>query len=199
MYPRVFKGIYNTTIILVFTDMAEAMESRQTIISYQEGKDLIYAVAGLFSIASAYYDIVNNAEEKERMKRLMKGLVDKWLEKLSPIPYINGLTDELSRIVKRKLWEIIPDITEYLFERILIETIAFKNRALAGDNEIIMETLADTLSIHTVLLLESLHGTKINWSNYPLIRDLIWNTDDAVVKIQRLASIIAISLVLSTN
>ena len=179
--------------------MAETIESSQTIISYQETKDLLYAVAGLLSITSAYYDIVNDGQEKERTKYVIKGLIDKWLEKLSPIPYINGLTDELSKIVKRRLWEIIPDITEHLFERILIETVIFKNKALAGDDEIILETLADTLSIHTVLLLENLHGSWIDWSNYPVIKDIIWGADDAGTKIQKLASIVAISLVLSTN
>ncbi|RLG83784.1 MAG: hypothetical protein DRO40_03410 [Thermoprotei archaeon] len=179
--------------------MAETIESSQTIIPYQETKDLLYAVAGLLSITSAYYDIANNEQEKEEAKYIIKGLIDKWLEKLSPIPYINGLTDELSEIVKRKLWEAVPDITENLFERILVETIIFKNRALAGDDEVVLETLADTLSIHTVLLLESLHGSRIEWRNYPVIKSIIWDTTDTCTKIQKLASIVAISLVLSTN
>ncbi len=179
--------------------MAETIESSQTIISYQETKDLLYAVAGLLSITSAYHDIVNDIREKKRIKYVIKGLVDKWLETLSPVPYINGLTDELSRIVRRKLWEIIPDITEYLFERILIETIIFKYKALSGDDEIVLETLADTLRMHSILLLESLHGSWIDWNKYPVIKDIIWGTDGASTRIQKLASVIAISLVLSTN
>ncbi|GEM_PF-1673487 len=199
MYPRVFKGMYLDTIVLVLWGMAETLESTYTVTMHRETKDLLYAVAGLLSIVSTYHDIIEDSFEKERSRMAIRALVDKWLELVSPIQYVNGLTTEVSRIVRRKLWEVIPDLTEDLLEKILVETPVFKSRALANDDPVVLEALADTLAVHTVLLLESLHGTWVNWGNYPIIKEIIWGLNDPADRVYKLVSVVALALVLSTN
>ncbi len=179
--------------------MAETIPKPTPVVILNQ-MDTGYAVSALVSIVSAYYEIAPSQEEREYAKTVIRGLIDKWLEALSPIPYINGLTGELSKIVRRKLWESVNDLTEQVMERILAETIVFKHRSLAQEDPLVLEAMADTLAVHAVLLLEALHGTWINWNEYPVLNSIIWGTgEEPGERIRSLAAVIAIAFVLATN
>ncbi len=180
--------------------MAETLEKQFTSsLQIPSEKSFVEAIAGLVSIASAYYSIVGSVEEREHAIALIKASLDKWLETIAPLEYIPGLVDELDRLVEKPLWDTIPDLTEDLFEKILVETLVFKKKVLVEDQDVVLEAIADTYRAHTIMLLEVLHGGEIDWSSYPRLSDIMWGTSDPFDVVRRLATVNALAIVLSTN
>ncbi len=182
--------------------MAETL-SRQvhTLLDTVSDRDYVEAIAGLLSITTTYYSIVSDYNERQHALSIIRGCIDKWLETIAPLEYIPGLVDELDRIVDKPLWDAIPVLTEGLFEKILVETKVFKEKTLVGSeyDDVVMEAIADTYRVHTILLLESLSNRDIDWSEYPVLSSILWSSNDPCDQVRKLATVNALAIVLSLN
>ena len=88
-----------------------------------------------------------------------------------------------------------------MFEKILVETKVFKEKTLVGSeyDDVVMEAIADTYRVHTILLLESLSNRDIDWSEYPVLSSILWSNNDPCDQVRKLATVNALAIVLSLN
>jgi len=87
----------------------------------------VEALSDLLTQFLIYYKVASSAEEREYAKRMVWGLVTKWVEMLGPVKYIPGLIDEVSSIVRRKLWDVDEIPIDELRE--LLVTVYLLNKA----------------------------------------------------------------------
>lgn len=168
-----------------------------TVLQQPTPRDVGYFIANIISIASIYKELVSDEEEKSHAINYITTAFDKWLELVSPIEYIPGLVEKLDKIIKNPFWEIIPDLGEDLFERILVESIVFKEESLGKTDPVILEALAETLQVHTILLLEKLSGSKEE--AWKIVEEVLSSATNAIEVIRKTISIAAVALSLSMN
>ncbi len=176
------------------------ISSKDKGIALEYGKDpvsIAYSIADLFTILLAYENISENDMEKEETKRKMWGLVNKWLETVSPLKYIPGLVDEVYGMIKYKIWDISQYINDSLIEELIIYTILFKQKALGNEEPEVLEALSEALANRIKLLMHVL-GAEIpaNSTSWKIIHE---KTDDPSDKILDLVTLIATVFVLATN
>ncbi len=165
----------------------------------ERDNNVLYAIPELISIAASYYAITSDPSEKEYAKNVIRSLVNKWLDIIAPILYIPGLVDELSNLVDKRLWEALPDVTEDLLEKIMVETKMFKELSRQGFvSETVYNAVKEAYALHTLEFLEALSNKTIEPSRYPILAKIIDDVEDQDIII-KLATINAIALVLSTN
>ncbi|WFO74546.1 hypothetical protein J4526_05525 [Desulfurococcaceae archaeon MEX13E-LK6-19] len=171
--------------------------TKTTIIQTPSPKDIGYFIADIISIASVYKDLVVDDKGKEEAIRYITAAFDKWLELVSPIEYIPGLVEKLDKIIKHPFWDIIPELTEDLFERILIESVVFKEELFKNNEPIILEALAETIQAHAIILLEKLSGDAK--AAEEIVLETINTPADPSETIRKAITIIAVALTLSLN
>ncbi len=179
--------------------MSLAMEdkaalSMYTPTVYEQG----VSEADLLAIALAYHDIALSDEQREEAKTIIRGLVDKWLETLSPLPYIEGLAGDVYRAVSgKKLWE--AGIDEDTLTHIIVDTVLFKEEADKGAPEPILEALAIVLSIRVKEFFEKVAGEAIVSDKYPVLASIIEHGGEPDEWIRKLSASAALALVMMTN
>lgn len=160
-------------------------------------KDTGYFIADIISIASIAKELVNDKIEKDRIINYISAAFDKWLELVSPIEYIPGLVEKLDRVIEKPFWDVIGDVSEDLFERILVEAIVFKEEMNRNNDQVILEALAETLEVHTILLLEKLGNNPAKARE--VFTEIIDSCTDPSEVLRKTISVLAVALTLSLN
>jgi len=160
-------------------------------------RDTGYFIADIISIASIAKELVNDEIERNRIINYISVAFDKWLELVSPIEYIPGLVEKLDRVIEKPFWDVIGDVSEDLFERILVEAIVFKEEMNRNNDPVILEALAETLEVHTILLLEKLSNNPAKARE--VFTEITNSCTDPSELLRKTISVLAAALTLSLN
>ncbi len=153
-----------------------------------------YTISDMIIISLAYHDIVDKPEEKEHAKNIIRSLVTEWLELVAPIKYVPGLVEEVANTINNKLWDSIVD--EEFLERIIVDTLIFKEKALVGDEPEVLEALATVLAARLEYLIEALGGDP---RNTVIIYDILYGEKPGSVRIAEEVALAATLLTIATN
>jgi hypothetical protein len=166
--------------------------------AYIPSKDSVskaYTISDIINIALAYYAINEDPGEKDYAKKIIWGSINEWLETIGPLKYIPGLVEEVSVLVKKKLWD--AEISEETLERIIVDTIVFKEEALKGSSPEVLSALSEVLAARAVDLIESLGGKIVPGT---LTHEIIYGGEnDPEDNLPSIITLIGLTLTLSTN
>lgn len=156
----------------------------------------IYSISDLFTIMLALHNINSNKEDKDQVKKQIWALTNMWLEEVSPLSYIPGLVEEVSSIIKYKVWDEKSTLSDEVIERILVDTIIFKEKALSEEEPEVLNALSLVLATRAVELIEALGGYIPRGST---VWKILYEPADPRDKIIDITTLIATTLVISTN
>lgn len=155
---------------------------------------IAYTVSNIMNIALAYHSMATSESEKEYAENIVWSMVNKWLEEVGPLRYIPGLVEEVASLVRKKLWE--AEVSEDLLERLIVDTVIFREKALMGEVPEVLNALAESLAARAEILVEALGGRTVKGT---LVSEIIYGDMSPEDKVLSLVSLIGLLLVISTN
>ncbi|RLG84502.1 MAG: hypothetical protein DRO40_01200 [Thermoprotei archaeon] len=163
----------------------------------EEKASIAKAIADLLAIASAYHDISRGSERKHA-EELMKTLVYKWLELITPIQYVPGLIDELSRIIRRPFWDLYTVLGEDFMNELIQETIVFKEKALTVKDDSLCK-YTSLMEAKAIKLLSALSDKDhIDLEDYPVLAT-IFSENGCSSKLLKLITLVLQAILISFN
>jgi hypothetical protein len=176
------------------------MSPKDNGVVQEYGEDPIsiaYSIADLFTILLAYENISENNMEREVARRKIWGLVNKWLETVSPLKYIPGLVDEVHGMIKYRIWDVSQYVNDSLIEELITYTVLFKQKALSNEEPEVLEALSEALANRIKSLMHILGAEiPVNSISWKIIHG---KTSDPADKILDLVTLVATVFVLATN
>lgn len=146
---------------------------------------VVEALSDLVSVMLTYHKISSSDDEKEYARKTLWYLVNKWLELIAPLKHISGLTVEVSKSIKKKLWDQ-ENIDIDLIREILVTTYIIQKTdpSIYGRREI---------EEYSNLVRELLD--KLGYVGGNIVIDDILDSNN----LEELVSLVAIIITLSTN
>lgn len=179
--------------------MSEAKATFPIILElgFEEKLVLANAIADLLSILTTYHDMIDDEAERDRIRKYIAELIYKWLEIIAPIQYVPGLLDELSNLVRKPFTEIYSVLSEdFMAETITLTVVAKEKAFKSSEDEARIYSIY--LENRARALLNALHGGKVNFNKYRVLRR-IFGLPDGSEKIPYMITVIIQSVILSIH
>ncbi len=126
------------------------------------GMDVAQSVYGFGEAVSSFASMIGAASVlcgvEERDYLALQVLVDKWIAKLTPLSYIEGLVEEVACSIKRKLWEAVADLGEDRLTEILEDAVAARYMLRTAQPPSVLRLAERVLQVDALDLVEAICG-----------------------------------------